>query len=156
VRLPAVDLDDEVLVGPDEVDAGLRAVLGDGSGDLVALADAQEGVLQLGLRERLVAEVVLEAARPRARQRVLDLSVDPQPAEPRLLDRAVEPLVIEGVGDVGEGASEAGDPDAVAVGAISMVQVDGVNHDVRTAPGPQASTAAIQRASFVVGQCPAA
>jgi hypothetical protein len=103
VRLPAVDLDDQPAIRPGEVDARFHAVLRERRGDAVAAADLQESVLEVGLGDRGVVEVGLEAGRRSSCERIPDAVVVEHATEVRLPDHAVEGLVIEGVCEVGEG-----------------------------------------------------
>jgi hypothetical protein len=103
VGLPAVDLDDEALFVPDEVDPRLRAVLRRRRRDAVTPAEAQEPVLQLGLREGRDAEVGPQPRRRPPRQRLLHARLVEEASELRPPHHAVQGLVIEGVCEVGEG-----------------------------------------------------
>ncbi len=97
VRLPAVDLDDEPLLVPDEVDPRLRAVLRRRRRDAVTPAEAEEPVLQLGLRERRDVEVGAEPRRRSSRERLLHARLVEEAPELRLPHDAVQGLVIEGM-----------------------------------------------------------
>ena len=94
VGLPAVDLDDDALVVPDEVDARLDSELGRGRRHAVTTADPQEAILELGLRQGRVAEVRLQARRgpavstSRTRPRRTACGIAPP-------DGAVEQFVVE-------------------------------------------------------------
>ncbi len=134
MRLPAVDLDDDTLLRPHEVQSRTSPLLCERTRDAMSGAQPQEAILELRLRRRDVAQV---GAKPRGgapRQRVADLPLVPPPAELRLAHRSLQPVVIEDMGEVDEGPGDGGDRDAAHCRAVFWREVHAV---VLDAEGPQ-------------------
>jgi hypothetical protein len=131
VRLEAVGLDDEALLGPAEVGLDVaEALVHERPGKVLGIEEGEEQALELGPRARRSDALRFEHPADRRRAGASRVAVDEvlergRAAEPerlRALARAGELVLVEDAGEVQERAGWGGDRDALVLVALVLRQ----------------------------------